>query len=153
MGSASCGAVGQPGVIENVPVTEVWTRLKADPKAVLIDVRTRAEWAYVGVPDLSSLGRSAKLVEWQTFPEGRIDPAFVDKTKAVLAEAGAGPMTELFFICRSGGRSHSAALAMSAAGFAYCRNVAEGFEGPLDAHSHRGKTTGWKAAGLPWIQG
>lgn len=136
-----------------MPVTEVWIRLQADPKAVLIDVRTRAEWAYVGIPDLSSLGRSPVLVEWQTFPEGRIDPAFVDKMKAVLTEAGAGPTSELFFICRSGGRSHSAALTMSAAGFAYCRNVAEGFEGPLDARSHRGKTAGWKAAGLPWIQG
>ncbi|MGI9402905.1 MAG: rhodanese-like domain-containing protein, partial [Hyphomicrobium sp.] len=29
----------------------------------------------------------------------------------------------------------------------------DGFEGPLDASRHRGQVAGWKAAGLPWVQG
>ena len=54
--------------VEDVPVLETWKRLRGDPKAVLVDVRTRAEWAFVGVPDLSKLGRNVLLIEWQRFP-------------------------------------------------------------------------------------
>jgi adenylosuccinate synthase len=32
-------------------------------------------------------------------------------------------------------------------------NVADGFEGPVDAEGHRGTVAGWKAEGLPWRQG
>jgi rhodanese-related sulfurtransferase len=46
-----------------------------------------------------------------------------------------------------------AAEALAANGFRRCRNVAEGFEGPLDPGRHRGQLAGWKAAGLPWVQG
>jgi len=60
---------------------------------------------------------------------------------------------DLFFICRSGSRSLAAAKAMAAAGYRACHNVAGGFEGPLDDERHRGYAEGWKAAGLPWLQG
>ncbi|HEU4379951.1 MAG TPA: rhodanese-like domain-containing protein, partial [Hyphomicrobiaceae bacterium] len=66
---------------------------------------------------------------------------------------GADKGTEIFFICRSGARSLKAAEAMVAAGYSRCRNVADGFEGPLDPHRHRGQLSGWKAKGLPWTQG
>lgn len=140
--------------VDDVPVDHVWARLKADPKAVLIDVRTRAEWNFVGTPDLSALGRDTVLIEWQSFPEGRVNAAFVDQLRAKLDELGADRDTELFFICRSGVRSRHAAIAATGADYLRCRNVAEGFEGPLDANSHqRGRNAGWKAAGLPWRQG
>jgi rhodanese-related sulfurtransferase len=42
---------------------------------------------------------------------------------------------------------------MTQAGFKTCYNVAGGFEGPPDPDRHRGKVDGWKAVGLPWIQG
>jgi rhodanese-related sulfurtransferase len=139
--------------IEEVSPTETWSRLAADPRGVLIDVRTRAEWAFVGIPDLSPLGRQAVAVEWQTFPDSRIDPSFVDKVVTALEARGAKASDELFFICRSGGRSRMAAEAMAAAGFGRCRNVAEGFEGPLDQQRRRGGISGWKFEGLPWVQG
>src|SRR4029079_1626779 len=60
---------------------------------------------------------------------------------------------DLFFICRSGGRSLSAAKAMAAMGYRACHNVAGGFEGPLNDERHRGALGGWKAAALPWQQG
>jgi rhodanese-related sulfurtransferase len=139
--------------VDDVPVDHVWARLKADPKAVLIDVRTRAEWNFVGTPDLSALGRDTVLIEWQSFPEGRVNAAFVDQLRAKLDELGADGDTELFFICRSGVRSRHAAIAATGADYKRCRNVAEGFEGPLDGNSHqRGRNAGWKAAGLPWRQ-
>ncbi len=144
---------GQAIHIVDVDVREVWKRLKEEPAAVLIDVRTKAEWAYVGLPDLSSIGKRPILIEWQTFPENRVDPGFVERLSDMLEVAGVNKQAELFFICRSGARSKRAAQAMTAAGYAACRNVADGFEGPLDADRHRGQTAGWKAAGLPWAQG
>ncbi len=139
--------------IEDVPVAETWAHLKADAGAVLVDVRTRAEWTFVGLPDLSTLGRRVVAVEWQTFPDNRIDPGFVANLTEALGAAGVEKSAELLFICRSGGRSRMAAVVMAEAGYACCRNVAEGFEGPLDAARHRGRTSGWKVAGLPWVQG
>ena len=62
--------------VDDVPVQETWARLEQDKKAVLIDVRTKAEWTFVGVPDLASVGRQVVTLEWQTFPDGRVDPAF-----------------------------------------------------------------------------
>lgn len=139
--------------VDDVSVDHVWARLKADPGAVLIDVRTRAEWNFVGTPDLSALGRDPVLIEWQSFPDGSTNTAFVDQLRAKLDELGADRNTELFFICRSGARSRHAANAAAGADYKKCHNVAEGFEGPLDANSHqRGRNAGWKAAGLPWRQ-
>jgi rhodanese-related sulfurtransferase len=151
MGSSAAGTGGAVG-IDDVMVEEVWARLKSDPKAVLVDVRTKAEWSFVGVPDLSSVGKKLHLVEWQTFPAGQVDPQFADKLTSVLEASSVGKDDEIFFICRSGGRSMSAARAMAAKGYLRCRNVADGFEGPLDPRRHRGGTGGWKSAGLPWSQ-
>lgn len=139
--------------IDDVPVDETWRRLQADPGAKLIDVRTKAEWAYVGIPDLKSIGKDVVLVEWQTYPDNRVDPQFAERLGAQLSKDGVKKDAELFFICRSGSRSRSAAQTMTAAGFSRCRNVADGFEGPLDSGCHRGRVAGWKVAGLPWAQG
>ena len=140
-------------LVADLNCQEVWQRLEGDPSAQIIDVRTRAEWSFVGVPDVSSLGRRLMLVEWQTFPDNRADPEFADKLKRELDTRGVGHDAHLYFICRSGGRSLLAARAMTAAGYARCHNVADGFEGPLDGDRHRGSVAGWKAVGLPWVQG
>jgi rhodanese-related sulfurtransferase len=139
--------------IDSLSVEETWARLERDRDSVLIDVRTNAEWAFVGVPDLSPIGKRLVQVEWQWFPDNRVNTAFVDQAAAALTAIGANKDSELFFICRSGGRSLSAARAMAGAGYARCRNVADGFEGPLDPERHRGRLGGWKAKGLPWGQG
>lgn len=151
MGLSSAGTGGAVE-IDDVTVEEVWVRLESDPKAVLVDVRTKAEWSFVGVPDLTPVGKKLHLVEWQTFPAGQVDPQFADKLTSALEAASVGKDDEIFFICRSGGRSKSAAQAMAAKGYLRCRNVADGFEGPLDPRRHRGGTGGWKSAGLPWQQ-
>lgn len=138
--------------VDNVPVLEAWQRLERDPKAQLVDVRTKAEWNFVGVPDLAPIGRSALLIEWQTYPQGVTASDFVERCSASLRETGAGADTDVYFLCRSGARSLSAARAMAAAGFARCHNIAEGFEGPLDERRRR-LCGGWKVEGLPWFQG
>jgi rhodanese-related sulfurtransferase len=145
--------VGGDVQIDSISVEEAWTRLKQDAGSVLVDVRTSAEWTFVGLPDLSSIGKRPVLVEWQDFPGNRVNQAFVDRVTEALTAIGANKDSELLFLCRSGGRSLSAARAMTAAGYARCRNVADGFEGPLDPNRHRGTLGGWKARGLPWVQG
>ena len=138
--------------VDNVDVETTWQSLATRPRSQLINVRTRAEWTYVGIPDLGSIGKRAVLVEWQTFPDQTVDPRFVERLTGELKALGAQSDDDLFFICRSGGRSLAAAKAMAEAGYRACHNVAGGFEGPLDENRHRGSAGGWKATGLPWLQ-
>jgi rhodanese-related sulfurtransferase len=126
--------------------------LTGDPKAQLVDVRTVAEWNFVGLPDLASLGRKVHCVEWQNFPTMAPNPDFVRETSGVLAAAGAKMETPVLFLCRSGARSRAAAMAMTRAGYHKAFNIADGFEGDLNAERHRGKSKCWKAQGLPWKQ-
>jgi rhodanese-related sulfurtransferase len=128
---------------------EAWDLLINDPKAQLVDVRTTAEWAFVGLPDLSAVGRQVFRVEWQMFPTMAPNPDFLG---AVTAAVGADKDTPVLFLCRSGARSRAAAIALTASGYGKAFNIAGGFEGDLDAERHRGTTTGWKAQGLPWAQ-
>ena len=126
---------------------DTYKLLTEDERAVLVDVRTRAEWAYVGTPDLSPLGREAVLVEWQAFPQG-LNPDFAGD----LERAGVPKDAPVAFLCRSGVRSKAAAEAATSAGWAAAYNILDGFEGPPDADGHRGRRAGWKVAGLPWRQ-
>jgi rhodanese-related sulfurtransferase len=133
--------------VGDVGPEQTWQALVGNPQAVLVDVRTKAEWAYVGVPDLTSLKRPVVLVEWQQFPSMALNPAFVDEIKA----KGIRPEHPVYLICRSGVRSRAAAELLADFGYTTV-NVADGFEGQIDASSHRGRRNGWKAAGLPWKQ-
>jgi len=140
------------GYAGDISAQEAWSTIAADPKAQIVDVRTAAEWAFVGVPDLSDAGREVRLVEWQSYPSGSVDPDFAEKAARVLREAGAGPDTPVLFLCRSGARSRAAAIAMTKAGWSRAYNIAGGFEGDLDEQRHRSGRGGWKAAALPWRQ-
>jgi rhodanese-related sulfurtransferase len=142
-----------PDYAGDIDVKEAWDKLIADPKAQLIDVRTAAEWTYVGLPDLAPLGREVHAIEWQSFPSGQINPDFARITAEQMKLVGADTNTPVLFLCRSGARSKAAAVAMTRAGFRHAYNIAGGFEGNLDADGHRGNVNGWKAAGLPWRQG
>lgn len=136
----------------DISAREAWEVLKKDPKAQLVDVRTAAEWTFVGVPDLSALGRKVVTVEWQSFPSMARNADFEAAVAAQLKAAGVADATPVFFLCRSGARSRAAAIAMTAKGFTACFNVSSGFEGDLDGERHRGRENGWKADGLPWMQ-
>lgn len=131
---------------------DAFKSLADDPTAMLVDVRTQAEWNYVGVPDLTPLGRETLFVEWQLYPTGATNPDFVGTLSQLLDERGVANDAPIYFLCRSGVRSAAAAKAMTAAGYARCFNVLGGFEGGLDAERHRGSVDGWKHEGLPWRQ-
>jgi rhodanese-related sulfurtransferase len=126
---------------------EAWRLLSDNPEAVLVDVRTDAEWRFVGVPDTSGLGRDVVYVQWSG-TDGQLNAQFVDELIAAGITPGDRPV---IFLCRSGNRSIGAAEAATAAGIGPSYNVLDGFEGHLDAEGHRGGT-GWRAIGLPWKQ-
>jgi rhodanese-related sulfurtransferase len=134
--------------VENVPPTQTWEALKTRPDAQLVDVRTDAEWNFVGVPDLAQAGKQVVLIPWQVYPAMQRNGAFEDQLK----QAGFTPDHHIYFICRSGVRSLAAAEAARAAGFPNVFNVSDGFEGPVNPGGHRGSTAGWRADGLPWRQ-
>ncbi len=136
------------GYAGDVTPEAAWDALRTQPDAVLVDVRSDAEWAFVGVPDLSSAGKDVVRAAWATFPGMKPNPDFA----ATLAEQGVGPASAVYFLCRSGVRSAAAARAMTAQGYGRCYNISGGFEGDLDSQRHRGRVNGWKLAGLPWAQ-
>jgi rhodanese-related sulfurtransferase len=137
------------GYAGEITPAEAWERLASDPSAKVIDVRTQAEWSFVGVPDLSSLGRQVLLVSWQVFPAMARNEAFAAQVEA----NGAGKGDTLLLLCRSGVRSKAAAEFLTGLGYTAAWNVTDGFEGPHDSTKHRGTVAGWKASGLPWAQG
>lgn len=144
----SAATMPSRGYAGDVDPARAWRMLKEEPSAALVDVRTVAEWSYVGLPDLSELGKQPILVEWQTFPDLAVNAAFVE----TVARAAPDPSASLIFLCRSGSRSGSAAMAMAARGYGRSFNLSGGFEGNPDADRHRGQLNGWKASGLPWVQ-
>jgi rhodanese-related sulfurtransferase len=136
----------------DVTASEAYALVKAEKGAQLVDVRTRPEWSFVGVPDLSDAGKEVVLAEWQRYPAMEVAADFVATLERELAKRGATKDDTVLFLCRSGARSLAAARAMIAAGWVNSRNVSGGFEGPQDGERHRGTVDGWKAAGLPWVQ-
>lgn len=144
---------GGPRILALLP-KQAWDLLQSEPDTVLVDVRSKPEWGFVGTPDLSSLGRSTLFVEWASFPGMSANAGFADEVLQALD--GTTP-SAMLFLCRSGVRSLGAAGAMTEAfeklgQTVKCINVAEGFEGDLDPQYHRGGLNGWKARGLPWRQ-
>ena len=126
------------GALTPAEAYEVW---RGVPGTKLVDVRTRAEWDYVGrIP-------GAVELELLTYPANRPNAAFVAEL-----ESRADKAAPVLFICRSGGRSHNAAMLAAQAGYAASYNVLEGFEGDRDIHGHRNTCGGWRVAGLPWAQ-
>jgi rhodanese-related sulfurtransferase len=123
-----------------VTPSEAHSLMKAGAK--LVDVRTEAELLYVGsVP-------GSEAIEWNTFPEGTRNPDFLKELEGAVKKD-----EPVMFLCRSGVRSHQAAIAATQAGWKEAYNILEGFEGDKDADGHRNTLGGWRKAGLPWIQG
>lgn len=136
----------------DITPSDAWRILSQDSGAALVDVRSQAEWSFVGLPDLTTLGRKPVLTAWAHFPGMVANADFLAELRKGLEAAGHAPGAPVLFLCRSGARSRSAAVAATAAGIGPAYNVTGGFEGDLDAEGHRGAAGGWKASGLPWRQ-
>jgi rhodanese-related sulfurtransferase len=117
-----------------VTPSEAYQLSEAD-EARIVDVRTPEEWRDVGHVE------GTALIVW---PRSG-DPAEVSAFLKTLRERFE-PSQSLLFLCRSGVRSHHAAIVAAAAGFRKAYNILEGFEG------HPGANDGWRTAGLPWTR-
>jgi len=118
---------------------EAW-QLVSERRARLVDVRTPAEFKFVGsVP-------GSVNIEWRG---ADILPSamFANALRQV-----ARPTEPVLLLCRSAVRSHSAARVAAAAGFTRVYNVLEGFEGQRTHEGRRGDIDGWRRHGLPWTQ-
>lgn len=126
-----------PGYAGDIDPATAW-QWAQDGSAVIVDVRTDAERAWVGsVP-------GALPVALKQWPGMALNADFDAALRAAVPEG-----TRALMLCRSGVRSIAAAQRATALGIeAY--NVLEGFEGDLDADGHRGTRGGWRQRGLPW---
>ncbi len=123
---------------------EAFEVLQADAKALLVDVRTKAELDLVGrIP-------GALNVEWAFYPGMVANESFAAQLKAELEQRHFDKDSVLIFLCRTGGRSNNAATVAASLGFAQVYNTLEGFEGEANADKQRTMINGWKHAGLPW---
>ncbi len=136
----------------DVSCHDCWSSLERDSASQLVDVRTLAEWNFVGIPDLGSIGKELIKVEWQSFPSMGLNPGFVNEVAHQLEAAGASHKADIFILCRSGVRSMAAANAITKAGYEMAFNVTGGFEGDPDENRQRGNRNGWKHDELPWRQ-
>lgn len=135
--------------IKEISPQQAWEMLEADPHAVLLDVRTKMEYDYVGHP------LNALHIAWMDAPDWTIDAGFVDKVRAAVAKRTGTDKVEsttILTICRSGKRSQAAAEELGRQGFTKLYNVEDGFEGDLDNNKHRNTINGWRVASLPWEQ-
>jgi rhodanese-related sulfurtransferase len=127
----------------SVTPQEAYALLEADARVKLIDVRTNAERDWVGRVAIAE--RQHAAVQWNTYPGGAPNPAFLEQLGAVAEK-----QEVLLFLCRSGVRSRHAATLASAHGYRHCFDILEGFEGDKDGSGHRKTIAGWCKAGLPW---
>ncbi|MBT5072314.1 MAG: rhodanese-like domain-containing protein [Kordiimonadaceae bacterium] len=130
----------------DVTPEEAWKVLSEKRDAVLVDVRTLAEWKCVGVSDLSKLSKENIYIEWVSFPERNPNENFIEELKEAVPSKDAS----IYFLCRTGVRSVDAAIAATGAGYVNSYNILEGFEGDRDDHGHRGRISGWQGLNLPW---
>lgn len=138
----------QLGYAGNISAQEAWDLVSSDANAQLIDVRTSAEWAFVGAPNISSLNKQTIGLAWKMWPTMEVNANFMRDLEIAIANKDA----PICFICKTGGRSLDAAIEATRNGYKHAFNVEHGFEGDKDHSGHRGTHNGWKATGLPWEQ-
>lgn len=131
-------------MVAEVNPKQAWNILREKPTAILLDVRSKVEFDYVGHPI------DAVHVPLQEAPDWQTDPDFVQKVIERLGESSRD--ITILTLCRSGKRSMLAAQLLEAQGYTHTANIAEGFEGDLDENRHRGNVNGWRFHGLPWEQ-
>jgi rhodanese-related sulfurtransferase len=131
----------------DISVREAWEFLSQEP-ALVIDVRTAPEWSFSGVPDTHETHGTLACISWVRYPDFDANPAFAETLEHYAKDKN----IPLFFLCKTGGRSHQAANKAAMLGYSYSFNLTHGFEGDANSAGQRGKVNGWKAEGLPWTQ-
>ena len=140
---------------------DAYEMVNEDPAKVLfIDVRTRGELQFIGMPTLvdahvpilveaapplwDDASSSFKLVP---------NPDFVAAVDARLAQKGLTRDAPVIVICQGGLRAARAANALTQARYTRVYTVIDGLEGdPVAEGPMKGQrlVNGWRNAGLPW---
>lgn len=140
---------------ENVTPSEAYNLATSDPNVVILDVRTREEWGFVGHPAPNAIGDGAALtgkvfnISIQVENNGQMVPNkwFLDDVKEKFKD---NPNVTIITMCRSGHRSAAAAEILEQAGLNVL-NMSTGFEGGKDMYGYRTQT-GWANEGLPYLK-
>lgn len=139
---------------EDVSTTDAYYMATTEENTYILDVRTVAEWDWVGHPGENKLGEGAELagkvinISYKIEFKGDfiINPSFLVDVQNMFPDA---EEVTLITMCRSGSRSVAAALALEAAGYTNMKNMVKGFEGSKDVFGYR-TLNGWKVDGLPY---
>jgi len=129
--------------------------VKNPGKLLFIDVRTPAEIVYVGIADQVSLNIPYELDDFSTWDGKKnlykmnVNSDFTRKVDNAITAKGLGKNDPVILMCRSGGRSASAADLLTKAGYTCVYSVYDGFEGDMSKEGRRA-VNGWKNANLPW---
>ncbi len=141
---------------------QAWdTMQKAGGKTLFIDIRTRAEAMYVGMPTVADalvpyVEHQEIMTEWDDKRNIYLLEPNVEFAKDVerrLQDKGLTKADAVILLCRSGDRSAKAADLLAMHGFTKVYSVAEGFEGDIAKEgpaAGRRAVNGWKNASLPW---
>jgi len=133
-------------------------KAKGSPgKLLFLDLRTRAEAMYVGMPTgvdalVPYVEHQELMTDWDAKRANyRLEPLqdFMPEVHRRLQEKGLSKSDVVVLICRSGDRSARAANRLMEDGFTQVWSVVDGFEGDMSKDGRR-SVNGWKNAGLPW---
>lgn len=144
-----------------VTAPEAYDMLKDHTAETLfIDVRTRAEVAFLGMPTIADANLPYLLAgDWDNWDEKKktykLTPnsGFLPEVEGLLAKKGLTKESKIVVMCRSGSRSAKAANLLAKAGYKNVFTVTDGYEGDKAKEGdHKGErvVNGWKNSGLPW---
>jgi rhodanese-related sulfurtransferase len=118
-------------------------RLAGESGALILDVRTQAEYVFVGHP-AGAVNIPLELWDANTY-QWSPNPRFEERVKARFPDQG----VPLLLICRSANRSRDGAKLLAKAGYRRVYNILEGFEGDKDPKTGLRTLNGWRNRGLP----
>lgn len=133
---------------------------KLGDKALFVDVRTRAEISYLGMPSVADAHIPAfehpanaawddKSGRFKMEPNTDFEPELARR----LALRQLGKQDTVILICRSGDRTSRAVNFLTELGYSKVYTVVDGFEGDAIAEGPQAGQrvlNGWKNTGLPW---
>jgi rhodanese-related sulfurtransferase len=134
---------------------------KEPARTLFLDVRTRAEAMYVGMPTVADalvpyVEHQELMTDWDERRHMyQLEPNsdFIQEAEIRLKEKSLTKADRVILICRSGDRSARAADLLANAGFTRVYSITEGFEGDSAKDGPKAGqriVNGWKNAGLPW---